>query len=454
MVAKRKGSTKTKKTATTKKVEEVKKPKQSPKNIELDSETKSAIIEEVAKAMRAEIEGKVQVAIQQILKAGESRKDTISLVGGPENYLISADEQGLGFVKDGSTVLNIGRGQQLSTNTKSPRSVGKGSMHIKAGYPSESIIPTNGKGSTIGLIVEGEGDDENTFVFKAGSRMNRQGTNIHSDGSLSIASMTKVNDATLGIYHRFQDKNALSIKAPTKNLEEASLLHLDTSSAIGGNYNLISAEVETGEDSSKTEIFKVDSNGSILTDKSFYSNYTGYAELFQWDDNNPRDEDRTGFTVAVTSEGKLKVADDEDVVIGVVVKNCAVVGNSMWNVWKNKFKKDSFGTVKNKEYTITEWLENETTILKSFYTAGLVEDFALPENAVEYQTDMFGKDLKRNVINAPHFKDKEYESRLNRQEWTQVMLVGTTPVFKGQHTNKNWIVLKDLNDELELMLIK
>ena len=43
---------------------------------------------------------------------------------------------------------------------------------------------TNGKGSTIGLIVEGEGDDENTFVFKAGSRMNRQGTNIHSDGSL------------------------------------------------------------------------------------------------------------------------------------------------------------------------------------------------------------------------------------------------------------------------------
>ena len=34
------------------------------------------------------------------------------------------------------------------------------------------------------------------------------------------------------------------------------------------------------------------------------------------------------------------------------------------------------------------------------------------------------------------------------------MLVGTTPVFKGQHTNKNWIVLKDLNDELELMLIK
>ena len=73
MVAKRKVATKTKKTATTKKVEEVKKPKQSPKNIELDSETKSAIIEEVAKAMKAEIEGKVQVAIQQILKASESR---------------------------------------------------------------------------------------------------------------------------------------------------------------------------------------------------------------------------------------------------------------------------------------------------------------------------------------------------------------------------------------------
>ena len=64
--------------------------------------------------------------------------------------------------------------------------------------------------------------------------------------------------------------------------------------------------------------------------------------------------------------------------------NTAVVGNSMWNIWKNNTKRILLEVLKKKEYTITEWLENETTILKSFYTAGLVEDFALPENVVEY----------------------------------------------------------------------
>ena len=426
----------------------------APVKVVLDNKTKSEIIEEVAKAMRTEMEGKIAVALQRIENGTEFKKDHIHLTGSTELYQIIADEQGLGFVKDGSTVLNIGRGQQLSTNTKSPRSVGKGSMHVKAGYPSEAIIPTNGKGSTVGLIVEGEGDDENTFVFKAGSRMNRQGTNIHSDGSFTIANMNKVNDATLGLYHRFQDKHALSVSAPTKNLEDASLLHLETGSAIGGKYNLISASSEVGEDSSATETFRVDSHGSVHTDKSFYSNYTGYAELFQWEDNNPRDEDRTGFTVTLTPQGKLRVADEGDDVIGVVVKNSAIVGNSMWNVWKDKYKADAFSTKVKKDYTITEWLENETTLLKSFYTAGLVEDFALPDNAVEYQTDMFGNDLERQVLNVPHFQNEEYVSRLSRQEYAQVLLVGTTPVYKGQHTDKSWKVLKQISDELELMLIK
>ena len=328
----------------------------APVKVVLDNKTKSEIIEEVAKAMRTEMEGKIAVALQRIENGTEFKKDHIHLTGSTELYQIIADEQGLGFVKDGSTVLNIGRGQQLSTNTKSPRSVGKGSMHVKAGYPSEAIIPTNGKGSTVGLIVEGEGDDENTFVFKAGSRMNRQGTNIHSDGSFTIANMNKVNDATLGLYHRFQDKHALSVSAPTKNLEDASLLHLETGSAIGGKYNLISASSEVGEDSSATETFRVDSHGSVHTDKSFYSNYTGYAELFQWEDNNPRDEDRTGFTVTLTPQGKLRVADEGDDVIGVVVKNSAIVGNSMWNVWKDKYKADAFSTKVKKDYTITEWV--------------------------------------------------------------------------------------------------
>ena len=67
---------------------------------------------------------------------------------------------------------------------------------------------------------------------------------------------------------------------------------------------------------------------------------------------------------------------------------------------------------------------------------------------------MFGNDLERQVLNVPHFQNEEYVSRLSRQEYAQVLLVGTTPVYKGQHTDKSWKVLKQISDELELMLIK
>ena len=51
-------------------------------------------------------------------------------------------------------------------------------------------------------------------------------------------------------------------------------------------------------------------------------------------------------------------------------------------------------------------------------------------------------------------ESKEYENRNDRQEWAVVCLLGTIPVYKGQITNSNWIVLKNINDELELTLIR
>ena len=169
------------------------------------------ITAEVTKRLAAEVEGKMQVAIQKIAIATSDRKDEIGLVGGDVPYSVVADGYGLGFKRKEDTVLQVSRVGTLSTGTKSPRTVGKGSVHFKAGEPSEADIPSSGDGSTRGLIVEGDGHDEKTFVFKAASRMTRQGTNIHSDASLSVSSMTKVNDATLGVANRFSDKVVLSV---------------------------------------------------------------------------------------------------------------------------------------------------------------------------------------------------------------------------------------------------
>lgn len=413
------------------------------------------ITAEVTKRLAAEVEGKMQVAIQKIAIATSDRKDEIGLVGGDVPYSVVADGYGLGFKRKEDTVLQISRIGTLSTGTKSPRTVGKGSVHFKAGEPSEADIPSSGDGSTRGLIVEGDGDDEKTFVFKAASRMNRQGTNIHSDGSLSVSSMTKVNDATLGVYHRFSDKIGLSVSAKSKTFEDTSVLTLDSAATSSKKWNLISAHSESGDDDiSKTEVFRVDGNGSVFSAKSYFSNKVGYAEFFEWADGNHKNEDRAGFTVALNKNGKLVVADEGDIVIGVVCKNAAVIGNEKL-YWKSKFQIDKFNQEPKTKYNIVEWLENDTTELESYFTTSLDSEYAMPENAIEFQTDAEGNDLLRSIPNGIVFDEsEEYQTRDSRQEWAVVCLLGSVPVYKGQTGNPNWIVLKNINDELELTLIR
>ena len=413
------------------------------------------ITAEVTKRLAAEVEGKMQVALQKIAIATSDRKDEIGLVGGDVPYSLIADGYGLGFKRIEDTVLQITRNGTLATGTKVPKSVGKGSVHFKAGDPSEADIPTNGNGSTRGLIIEGDGDDELTFVLKAASRMNRQGTNIHSDGALTISSMTKVNDATLGVYHRFSDNPGMSVSAKSKLLEDTSVLELDSAATLSKNWDLITGYAESGEDDiDKTKIFQVDGQGSVYSARSYHSNKVGYAEFFEWADGNHKNEDRTGFTVTLNDNGKLVVADEGDEVIGVVVQNAAVIGNEKL-YWKSKFQINKFNEESKTKYNIVEWLDNDTTQLESFFTTSLDEEYALPENAIEFQTDAEGKDLLRSIPNGIVFdSSKDYEKRSDRQEWAIVCLLGTIPVYKGQQTNSNWIVLKNINDELELTLIR
>ena len=52
----------------------------------------------------------------------------------------------------------------------------------------------------------------------------------------------------------------------------------------------------------------------------------------------------------------------------------------------------------------------------------------------------------------PDYDEKEYKPRLERG-WAVVILKGTTNLFKGQHVNKNWVKIKDSNDDQEQWLL-
>ena len=404
------------------------------------------ITETVTEKLKNEFEEKLNSAIEKLSKSSESRRDRLVLTG-EKQYFVEATSDGLQFNKESDTVLLIGKNGQLAAGTKSPKTVGKGSAHFKAGAASEAVIPSSGIGSTRGIIVEGDGDDDKTFVFRAVSRMNRQGTNIFSDGSVSVGTMQKINNATFGVYHRHPVDDAVSIKVPSLQFED-SVINIDVDATPSSIWSALSVSAN------KENVFKVDGNGSAYSAGEFYSNSRGYAEMFEWADKNNRNEERVGFTVAFDSTGKIISADEGDNVIGVVVNSAAFVGNTAWNHWQGKKLKNSLDSTATTEFHVIEWLEMETSLLKSFDKTTLSSSFIMPENAAEIQSDSNGNSFVKTKNSAGYDSNKNYVSRINRNSWEMICVLGVAPVYKGQQTGKNWIKIKSLNDELELWLIR
>lgn len=410
------------------------------------------VLAEAQKTLSADIDKKISTVVNGIQqRVNESSKEKISLQGG--QYAIEVDSDGLLFTRnDGKDVaIIVARNGQIGSGTRSPRTVGKGSAHFKTGK-SEAIIPSNGKGSTRGMIVEGDGDDDLTYSFRTLSRMNRQGLNVMSDGSLCINKMEKVDNATLGVYHRYSENAGFSVFGASKD-QQAPLLKIGTSAPSNKFWKAISVSYGSDHPIMNSELFSVSGNGEVGAEH-YYTNTSGYAEMFEWADGNQREENRNGYVVAIDSKGKLKIADEGDVPVGVVVPSAAFIGNTAWNHWHKKVNKDTFGTKKSNPYHLVEWFETETSLLKSFYKDEMSQSYALPENAIEVQTDENGDDLVRPEINKDYDYKLQYDSRTNRPEWATVCLLGTVVMYKGQYMDKRWLTIKSLSDELSVVLIR
>jgi hypothetical protein len=190
------------------------------------------------------------------------------------------------------------------------------------------------------------------------------------------------------------------------------------------------------------------SNGAVT------SNQKGYAEYFEWSDSNSKNENRTGTTVTLDQNGKLRIAEVGDTVVGVVVTAAAFTANSAWNQWNKKALQDQLGNTKMQDCTILEWLETEITELKSYYKSSLSSNFAVPQNAAEIQTDSQGVNFKTQIINNSWDSAIKYNPRSNRSEWALVCVLGTATVRKNNPVDSRWIKLKDINDDFGVYFIR
>ena len=140
-------------------------------NIEIEPSesnyTNDIDIDALKKQLNTEIKKEIKSQVRQknnLPEASISRSE-LNLYG-QQDYRIVSGVDGLEITESETPLITISKNGPVGFGLKAPRTVGKGSAHFRANYPSEAPIPSSGKGCTRGLIVEGDADDENSFTLR------------------------------------------------------------------------------------------------------------------------------------------------------------------------------------------------------------------------------------------------------------------------------------------------
>ena len=151
-------------------------------------------------------------------------------------------------------------------------------------------------------------------------------------------------------------------------------------------------------------------DGYMAIDSGLTQNGADYAEYFEWEDGNPSEEDRRGITVTLVGN-KIRAAVEGEDIIGVVSGNPAVVGDTAWNKWTDKYLRDDYGA---------------------------------------YIRDAEGE----RSLNPDWDDSVTYVPREDRPEWVAIGLVGKLRIRKGQSIGASWIKMRDISDTVEEWLVR
>lgn len=131
----------------------------------------------------------------------------------------------------------------------------------------------------------------------------------------------------------------------------------------------------------RSNALRVTAAGQVLGTQAYAATGAGFAEMFEWQDGNPNNEDRRGIFVTLDGE-KIKPATPGDYIAGVTDAKPTVIGDAYTDEWQGKYVTDVFGA-------------------------------RVLENGAYKLSEDFDKS-----------KDKEYISRLDRPEWAAVTYAG------------------------------
>lgn len=165
----------------------------------------------------------------------------------------------------------------------------------------------------------------------------------------------------------------------------------------------------------RSNCFRVTNTG-VYAAGNYNASGADYAEMFEWLDSNPDNEDRAGMFVTLDGD-KLRLAKTaDDFILGVVSGNPSIIGDVHDDQWKGMYMYDIFGrpifeTVEIPEYTET------------------VLDDPTDENSSTHEITHPARSITRQKLNPEYNAGEEYISRSSRPEWAAVGMMGKLVVI-------------------------
>lgn len=172
------------------------------------------------------------------------------------------------------------------------------------------------------------------------------------------------------------------------------------------------------------------------------------GDMFEWADQNPNNEDRTGWSVTTDNQGKIKRATKvNETVIGVVAgsdDSVALVANSWMNEWHAKHVRDWAGRIEYESQELLTWVKDGRREMHE--VDRLPPGLEIPADAERWtHWPESGEKLERPKLN-PLFNDGTqgpfpYKGRLLRKEWAIVVLLGKVPILNEEKVDSRWVRL-------------
>ena len=216
---------------------------------------------------------------------------------------------------------------------------------------------------------------------------------------------------------------------------DGHLFRRDGQAQIGVDDFLYLHDISVSENNVRLR-HRFDTNsGNLAMEGSLAQNQAlDYAEMFEWSDGNPSNEDRIGHTVSIDGlTGKIKIAEEGETVIGAISGTAGIIGGAHEFNWQGRYKHDEWG-----REVFEEQKDEDGNLIYS------------------------DAETRSNFVKTERIENSDYDSSLDnsyvprslRKEWGVVGLLGQIRVRKTAVIPSNWVKLKEIDSVKDLYLVR